>query len=106
MDKNAGRWLSLPFLLISLVGCAGKTNEVTEIRNYENMYCYNGGRVNEYSCDPKLASPQPDMHPEEIDEVWMYTKLWEIKAWLRQLKAENQKTSQPLYLVKVSTGKE
>jgi hypothetical protein len=106
MENCIGRWFCLSFLLISLVGCANKTNEVTEIRSYENMYCYNGGRANEYSCDPKLASPQPDMHPDEIDEVWMYTKLWEIKAWLRQLKAEHQKPPQPLYLVEVSTENE
>lgn len=102
MNNRMGQWFYLPFLLISLVGCSGKANEITKTQRYENMYCYNGGRANEYSCDPKLASPQPDMHPEEIDEVWMYITLWEIKAWLRDLKAEKSKSSHPVNTVIVS----
>lgn len=62
-------------------------------KSYDNdSYCYNGGRSNKYSCDPKLASPQPNMHAKEIDELWMYMTLIDIKAWLKEqrLLAEQQ----------------
>ncbi|WP_415900321.1 hypothetical protein [Neptuniibacter sp. QD48_11] len=55
----------------------------------ERQYCYKGGRANEFSCDPDKAAPQPDMRSTEIDEVWMWLKLIEIKTWLAEQKEYN-----------------
>ncbi|WP_415902994.1 hypothetical protein ACMXYR_03930 [Neptuniibacter sp. QD29_5] len=59
----------------------------------ERHYCYKGGRANEFSCDPDKASPQPDMRSAEIDEVWMWLKLIEIKRWLSEQKDYNNSVS-------------
>lgn len=83
-----------------LSGCGN--NGVKEQSSWQkDAFCYNGGRQHNYSCDPSLAALQPDMHPEEIDEIWMYSKLWEIKAWLKQLNVDAS-TRAPLYVVKVT----
>ena len=69
---------------------------------YDNdSYCYNGGRSSKYSCNPELAQPQPNMHEKEIDEIWMYMTLVDIKAWLKEqrLLTEKQEASPPLRVI-------
>lgn len=74
-----------------LIGCSTQSGTSLHANlstgGYSGSYCYNGGRVHEYSCDPTLASSQPDMHPDEIDEEWMYATLYEIKRWFSELRA-------------------
>ena len=75
-------------VVFTMQGCStsNKPETNTHALSKTDPYCYNGGRSNNYSCDPKLASPQPAMHSPDIDEYWMYETLYEIRIWLHELK--------------------
>lgn len=83
------------FLLLGslfLLGCQTLPNEA-EATAQKGSYCLNGSKENNYSCDPEKAStPETpptylsEEPPAELDEVWMYTKLAEVRAWLTQQK--------------------
>ncbi|WP_419416023.1 SPOR domain-containing protein [Pontibacter sp. JAM-7] len=59
----------------------------------EDAYCLSGSKENDYSCEtgatadiePTVATPSATQHTD-VDEVWMYTKLAEVRAWLTQQK--------------------
>jgi tetratricopeptide (TPR) repeat protein len=75
-----------------LVGCGPLTQKPVTASNASNStsekpgFCYNGGRVNEYSCDPDKAAPQADMRITEVDDAWMSEKLAEVRTWMEQEK--------------------
>lgn len=73
-----------------LTGCTTSILDNTQRdgQPYESGFCYNGGRINNYSCDPELAVVQADMREKEIDEEWMYLKLIEIRHWLAMQRQE------------------
>jgi len=89
--------ICLPHLLLlltslSLLGCQTFPNESGETA-HKGSYCLNGSKENNYSCSPEKATPTEtppvylsDDPPVELDEVWMYTKLAEVRAWLTQQK--------------------
>ncbi|WP_286239620.1 hypothetical protein [Neptuniibacter halophilus] len=83
--------ISTPLLVLLLVsGCSSNPSAEPsgQPASDQDSYCLNGGRNQQYSCDPALASQQPDMRPGEVDEDWMYRTLGEIKQWINQLKQE------------------
>lgn len=70
---------------VTLTGCGllSKKSDSATTGNDEQAYCYNGGRTNEYSCDPEKSSPQANMHTNEIDDEWLAAKLAEVRQWLK-----------------------
>lgn len=76
-----------------LVGCGPLTQKPVTVGTANNStsgkpgFCYNGGRANEYSCDPEKAAPQADMRMTEVDDAWMSEKLAEVRTWMEQEKA-------------------
>ncbi|MFT6351945.1 MAG: tetratricopeptide (TPR) repeat protein [Neptuniibacter pectenicola] len=68
-----------------LTGCGALTQK-TAVKSSDTGFCYNGGRTNEYSCDPEKATAQADMRTADIDDEWMNSKLSEIHAWLAEEK--------------------
>jgi Flp pilus assembly protein TadD len=72
-----------------LTGCGALTQKAPQESNNEQTdsgFCYNGGRTNEYSCDPEKATAQADMRTADIDEEWMSAKLSEVRSWLAEEK--------------------
>lgn len=87
---NGKKLLTASAIALILSGCAAQSDEqeTVESREYpEGTFCYKGGKSNNYSCYAVSASNAIPMHTRAVDEEWMYLKLEEIRAWLKDQKA-------------------